>query len=272
MVNQAAMASEMRVLFFMSGLTAQNHRMSGQQGQPQARGPRWYRGPVKDRDRATAERVRARLERGARDALAFRASLEAVPPLDRDAWLDVALGLGPPPADGPELPPGGVPYLPCAVDSLLRFVDAAGVAPTDVVVDVGSGAGRAAVALHLLAGAAVVGVEVQPALVAGARALAARLDLARVTFVEGDGAAPPAPVGAGTVFFLYCPFGGERLARFLAWLEPIARARAARLACVDLPLPPVTWLEPVAPPDRDLAVFRARPVSEDDRTLSREAR
>ena len=123
----------------------------------------------------------------------FRASIEAVPSLDRDAWLDVALGLGPPPVDGPELPPGGVPYLPCAIDSLLRFVDVAAIAPTDVVVDIGSGAGRAAVTLQLLTDAAVVGVEVQRDLVAGARALAARLDLARVTFVEADAALPPSP-------------------------------------------------------------------------------
>src|SRR4051812_2464059 len=198
---------------------------------------RRYGDAVNDRDRAAAERVRAQLERGARRGRGFRAAIEAVPPLDRDAWLDVALGLGPLPADGPELPPGGVPYLPCEIDALLRFVDAAVVAPTDVIVDIGSGAGRAAVALHLLSGAAVVGVEVQCALVAAARALAARFDLATVTFVEGDAAAPPPAAGAGTVFFLYCPFGGERLARFLAWLEPIARARTARLGCVDLPLP-----------------------------------
>lgn len=222
------------------------------------------------RDRAAAERVRAQLERGARDAPSFRAAIQAVPALDRDAWLDVALGLGPPPDDGPELPPGGVPYLPCAIDSLLRFVDVAALAPSDVVVDIGSGPGRAAVTLHLLAGSAVVGVEVQRKLVADARALAARFDLAQVTFIEGDGAAPPAPASAGTVFFLYCPFGGERLTRFLAWLEPIARARTIRLACVDIPLPPLTWLEPLAPPDRDLAVFRARRGSHEAPSLASE--
>jgi len=213
---------------------------------------------VNDRHRAAAERVRAQLERGEHEGRVFRAAIEAVPPLDRDAWLDVALGLEPPPADGPELPPGGVPYLPCEIDALLRFVDAATIGPNDTVVDIGSGAGRAAVTLHLLSGAAVVGVEVQRALVADARSLAARLDLTRVTFVEGDGAAPPAPADTGTAFFLYCPFSGERLARFLSWLEPIARPRAVRLGCVDLPLPRVTWLEPVALPDRNLAVFRAR--------------
>ena len=223
---------------------------------------------MNQRDRAAAERVRAQLDSGARDARAFRASIEAVPPLERDVWLDIALGLGPPPADGPELPPGGVPYLPCAIDSLLRCVDVAAIGSADVVVDIGSGVGRAAVALHLLTGAAVVGVEVQRELVAGARALAARLDLARVTFVEADAAEPPSPAAAGTVFFLYCPFGGERLARFLAWLEPIARARAARLACVDLPLPPLTWLELVAPPDRDLSVFRGRRAAASDGVAS----
>jgi len=40
-----------------------------------------------------------------------------------------------------------------------------------------------------------------------------------------------------SVFFLYRPFGGERLARVLGDLEHIARTRELRVCCIDLPLP-----------------------------------
>src|SRR4030095_16570102 len=105
----------------------------------------------------------------------LRAALTAVAPLDRDAWVDLAFGLGPPPDDGPLLPRGGVPYLPCPVEALLGAVELAPVGAGDVFVDIGSGVGRAAAVVSLLTGACVVGVEVQPALVLAARELAARL-------------------------------------------------------------------------------------------------
>lgn len=127
----------------------------------------------------------------------------------------------------------------------------------DLFVDVGSGLGRAAALVHLLTGAAAVGIEVQPALVAGARALAARLNLAGVSFVEGDAAEAVAPLQAGSVFFLYCPFSGERLVKLLANLEMVARTRAIRVCCVDLPLPPCPWLEAAPPPSLDLAIHRS---------------
>jgi hypothetical protein len=39
----------------------------------------------------------------------------------------------------------------------------------------------------------------------------------------------------GTVFFLYCPFGGDRLKRVLDELEAIARTRQTRVCCVGMP-------------------------------------
>src|SRR5689334_22751801 len=88
---------------------------------------------------------------------AFRAALLDVPFLERDAWVDRVLGLNGPPEDGPELPNGCVPYLPCAVDVLLQAVKLAAIGPTDVFVDVGSGVGRAAAVVSLLTGARVIG-------------------------------------------------------------------------------------------------------------------
>ena len=126
---------------------------------------------MNERDRETALRMRALLERGAADATALRAALTGVAPLDRDGWVDEAFGLEPPPDDGPDLPLGCVPYLPCPVDALLRMIDLAAIDASDCLIDVGSGVGRAAALIRLLTGATVVGVEVQRALVDAAREL-----------------------------------------------------------------------------------------------------
>ncbi len=180
-----------------------------------------------------------------------------VPPCERDAWVDRVLGLEAVPDDGPELPLGGVPYLPCPIDALLRLVEHAGVLGSDVFVDVGAGVGRAAALVDLLTGARTIGLEIQPALVLAARDLTARLPELRVCVVEVDAARASEVLAQGSVFFLYCPFSGERLERLLDDLEPIARTRIIRIGCVDLPLPPRPWFALASPPAGDLAVYRS---------------
>jgi SAM-dependent methyltransferase len=222
-----------------------------------ASAPKRYGWPVDQRHRESAQHVRALLEGGAHDPALFRAALASVPREARDGWVDLALGLGAPPEDGPELPRGCVPYLPCAVDALLRLVEHAPVRAADVFIDIGSGLGRAAVLVHLLTGARAVGLEVQPALVAGSRELTGRLRLSGVSFVEGDAATLAGALAEGSVFLLYCPFSGDRLARVLSDLEPVARTRAIRVCCVDLRLPPRRWLALASPPWLDLAIHRS---------------
>lgn len=190
------------------------------------------------------------------DPAAFRAALHAVPPRDRDVWCDAVLDLGPLPDDGPALPRGCVPYLPCSVDAIQRLVRHAAIGPRDVFVDVGAGIGRAAALVHLLTGARTIGVEIQPALVATARELGARLGLAGFSFVEGDAADATDAVGSGTVFLLYCPFSGERLTRCLGGLQRIAADHQIRVGCVDMPLPPCPWLVALTS-DGDLVVHRS---------------
>jgi SAM-dependent methyltransferase len=209
--------------------------------------------------RASAEQIRALIEAGTHDPSLMRAVLLAVPPAARDAWVDLVLGLGEIPDDGPELPRGCVPYLPCPVDALLRLVDEAQVGPSDVFVDVGSGLGRAAALVHLLTGAAAIGLEIQTELAAGARRLAERLGTSRLSCVQGDAARLAGAMITGSVFFLYCPFGGERLAQVLADLESIARTRTIRVCCLDLRLPPRPWLALQPPRAEDLAVYRSLP-------------
>lgn len=206
----------------------------------------------------SAEDVRSAIVSRACKPAHFRQALLDVPTRDRDAWVDAVLGMGEVLEDGPELPQGCVPYLPCGVDALIRLADRVPIGPRDVFVDIGSGMGRAAVFMHLLTGARVVGVEVQSAHVRAARDLVTRMGLADVRFVQGDAADIPAACKTGTVFFLYCPFGTMRLVRFLGHLQPIACARPISVGLVDLPLPPCTWLTRVGADDGDLAIYRSR--------------
>jgi|SRR5687768_5300900 len=204
----------------------------------------------------SADRARELIEAGAHDRHAFREALLAVPTRSRDAWLDRVLGLGEPPADGPELPRGCVPYIPCSVAALLEVVDRAEIGPADVFVDVGSGVGRAMALVHLLTDASVIGIEIQSELVEAARDLA-RLVSMRVASVHGDAALLAGYIAVGSVFFFYCPFGGARLQHVLDELEGIAKTRPIRVCCVDVAMPECAWLAREASPTENVAIYRS---------------
>lgn len=207
--------------------------------------------------RESAGRLRALIERGLHDPAHFRVELLAVPALERDAWFDLALGLDELPEDGPELPKGCVPYLPCCVADLLQVVEHAAVRASDVFVDIGSGVGRASAFVHLLTGASAIGLEIQPRLVLTAQALAARLLTSRIPSLHGDAAELAGSIAIGTLFFFYCPFSGERLVKVLAQLESIARTKTIRVCSVDLPLPVCGWLTLEASPREGLEIYRS---------------
>jgi SAM-dependent methyltransferase len=187
----------------------------------------------------------------------FRSKLAEVPPREREGWLDLLWDLDEIPDDDVNLPRGCVPYLPCSVTTVSEAVELAQVTPHDLFVDVGSGTGRTAFLVRLLTGAACIGLEIQPGLVEAARARAAWLNLPRTRFVEGDAADLVRCVPVGTVFFLYCPFGGERLQRVLAGLEDIARTRQIRVCCVDMPLLERRWLARIPSTPVNLHVYRS---------------
>src|SRR5437868_3303766 len=77
-------------------------------------------------------RVRSLIEQGQCDPSLFRAELTGIRPVRRDAWVDRVFGLDAPPDDGPALPVGCVPYLPCPVDVLLRLAENASVRASDL--------------------------------------------------------------------------------------------------------------------------------------------
>ncbi len=154
------------------------------------------------------------------------------------------------------MPRGCVPYLPCAIGTLLRLVDEAGITDADVVVDVGSGVGRAALVLRLVTGARVIGIEIQPPLVECAREHAARLRT-EVTFFTSDAAALGHETIGASVYFLYCPFGGAHLAAFLDRLAARYETRPFRIATVDMPDLDAAWLVPVAAASPELRLYRS---------------
>ena len=154
----------------------------------------------------------------------FRAKLDGIPPRERDGWFDLLFDLDEIPDDDPELPRGCVPYLPCPVATVSEALQRASVTGNDVFVDVGSGTGRTAFLANLLTGAECIGLEIQPALVQVARERAARLNLGRTRFVEGDAAERLRFITIGSLL-LYCPFGGDRVDRVLDDLEAMARTR-----------------------------------------------
>ena len=175
-----------------------------------------------------------------------------------DAWVDAAFGLGAVTGDGAELPRGCVPYLPCSSVLVLQAISVANIGPRDVFVDVGSGVGRVLALVNLLTGAQTLGVEIQAELVHAAQAFAMRLALSAVQTVHGDAIERIGALPHETVYFLYCPFSGERLEGVLEVLRAVAEVRPIRVCAVQLPSLTRDWLEPLPGSGAELVVYRSR--------------
>lgn len=207
--------------------------------------------------KSTAKQLRSLLIRDRITPAAFLAIFEEVPPQHHDAWLDLLCEIDEIPDDDPELPRGCAPYLPCAVATVVDAIGQANVTANDVFVDVGAGAGRATLLAHLLTGARGIGLEIQPTLVRAAQARSDRLKLSSTRFIQGDAATLIPSITMGTVFFLYCPFGGDRLRHFVDGLENLARSRQIRICCVDMPRLRRPWLAKLPSTSANLDVYQS---------------
>ncbi len=210
--------------------------------------------------------LRAEVRGGRLRGAALHARIKGLPPTERDPFVDALLALPDLPDDQPGLPPGTVPYLPCAVDTILQVVQEAPVAAPDRFVDLGAGLGRVALLVHLLCGVPVVGVELQPHLVQIAVQAAAGLTLRAVHFHCADATRSPLP--DGTVYFIYASFGRSALALVLAQLQAqvlaqaqaegreVAGPRRITLCAVDFEIPQADypWLRP-RPSQRPELIF-----------------
>jgi SAM-dependent methyltransferase len=166
--------------------------------------------------------------------------LAQVPLADRDEAMEERLGI----RDTSTWPEPGehlATYQPSGVAAIVRMLIEVPVTADDVVVDLGSGMGKAAILASLFTGATARGIELRPELVQRAREAAARAGAARVTFEQGD--AREAPVDDGTVFFLYLPFRGPVMADVLGRLRAVALRRPIVVAALGVDVDRVApWL------------------------------
>ena len=153
-----------------------------------------------------------------------------------------------------------VRYDPSPPRVVRAMLNLAAVTATDVVSDLGSGDGRVPIAAAADHGARGVGIEIDPSLVARARANAERAGVAdRVTFREGD--LFKADIGDATVvtLFLSPTVNLQLRPKLLAELKPGTRVvshyhdmgdwKPARKITVDY-RPVYLWVVPEVAPDR----------------------
>jgi SAM-dependent methyltransferase len=168
--------------------------------------------------------------------------LASLPARERDAAIEEHLGIASPLPSS--VPPGEhlIGYHASGVAAIVRAIVEVPVAADDVVVDLGAGLGKVVLLAHLLTGARARGIELQPALVARARAAASHLGV-DVAFELGD--ARTADVDDGTVFFLYAPFTGPVLSRVVERLRAVADRHAIVVCALAVELNrDARWLVP----------------------------
>ena len=175
-----------------------------------------------------------------------------------DMLLAGVLALDEPAGAGAPLPADMVFYQPTPARHILDLVDRAALDAADVLVDLGSGLGHVPLLASICTGACGIGIERDAAHVACARRCAASLGL-HVDFIAQD--ARMADLSAGTVFYLYTPFGGPVLRRVLNMLKHEAATRAIRVATLGPCTATVAdepWLLPAGVPQPDrVALFHS---------------
>lgn len=139
-------------------------------------------------------------------------------------------------------------YNPTPARIILLLADYAGLEPEDVVYDLGSGTGRVPLLLHLVTGLKTCGVEYDGVLHGLASRSQALLNLAGVSFWQGD--ARTADYTTGTVFYMFTPFQGQLFQAVLDRLQAEARQRSIRVIAYGGCIPTVrdqAWLRETTP-------------------------
>ena len=227
-------------------------------------------------NQAVYREIRQAIRRGD-GAAALRSWVRALAPSARaprdgdgydalDALLAGVLALDEPAGEGAPLPADMVFYQPTPARHILDLVDRAALGAADVLVDLGAGLGHVPLLASICTGARGIGIERDAARVACARRCAASLGLRRVEFIAQDARA--AGLSAGTLFYLYTPFGGPILRHVLDRLKHEATTRAIRVATLGPCTATVAgepWLctTDVPRPDR-IALFHSLPCDPPD--------
>ncbi|MBN8921795.1 MAG: hypothetical protein BGP10_14960 [Rhodanobacter sp. 68-29] len=178
-------------------------------------------------------------------------------------WLDELVGGVLPfaePDEASPLAPEMVFYQPTPARHVFDLLDRLALTGDDVLVDLGSGLGHVPLLTAICTEACGLGVEIEPAYVASARACAQALRLANAHFALGD--AREANFAIGSVFYLYTPFTGTIMRGVLDALRREAVRRVFRV-CSFGPCTAVLAAEPwlvgdAAPAADRIAIFRTR--------------
>jgi SAM-dependent methyltransferase len=205
---------------------------------------------------------RARLRGGGLRGAELLSWLATYPAMLRDLAFEDLVGIAHPPMGTANLQSELIDYVPGGIASIVRCVLAGPVTADDEFLDVGAGVGKALLAVKLLSGARVRGIEIQPDLCRQARSAAADLGLESFSVVEGD--ACDVDLGEPSVIFIYLPFTGRVLARMVERLRALAARKEMMLGTLGFDLP-YDWLVPRRATDFWLTIYDSKVLGAEPR-------
>jgi protein-L-isoaspartate O-methyltransferase len=170
--------------------------------------------------------LRARIAKGELRGRALREHFDAVPPLERDHFVEEVLGIAYPPLEEPALSPDLMTYAPSGYDEIVHAFDVSALGPADRFLDLGAGLGKVVMLAALLTGAKSTGIERDGVLCELGEVARRELGLGGVRLERGD--ARQVQSAEADVIFMYLPFSGEVLATVLARLLTDPQRSAAR--------------------------------------------
>jgi protein-L-isoaspartate O-methyltransferase len=202
--------------------------------------------------------LRASIAQGELRGPVLRERLDAVPPLERDHFVEEVLGIAYPPLEQPALSTDLMSYAPSGYDEIVHAFDASGLGPSDRFLDLGAGLGKVVMLAALLTGAKSTGIERDGVLCELGEAARRELGLGGVRLERGD--ARQAQSAEADVIFMYLPFTGEVLATVMARLltdaqRSVGRARRRFLCTGPLDLQRYPALVPAGAPKSWLNVY-----------------
>jgi SAM-dependent methyltransferase len=194
------------------------------------------------RETATIEHaeLRARMCDGTFDRRALLDELSRAPVDLRDHLIEEILGIAYPPLEELSRTRDGMPYSPSGLGEILFTFEQSELGPGKTLVDLGSGLGKVVLLAALFTGAEAYGLEIEPGLLAPARAAAATLGVRGAHFLQGDIRCCDIP--PGDVYYLFIPL--HRSADVVARLAPVAAERKIRVFAPPLDQNRIPFLRP----------------------------
>ncbi|HEX2872013.1 MAG TPA: class I SAM-dependent methyltransferase [Polyangiaceae bacterium] len=206
---------------------------------------------LRSASRQSHAELRSRIASGVLRGPSLRELFDAVPPLERDHFVEEALGIAYPPLD--EGAPGTdlMSYAPSGYDEIVCAFEQSKLAAGDRFLDLGAGLGKVVMLAELLTGAASVGVEYDKRLCDVGNEACRELGLQGERLRAQD-ARELASFDADVVF-MYLPFSGQVLTTVMARLLDDARPRYLCTGALELQRYPELSL--VGPPQSWLNVY-----------------